>query len=69
VQVAAAQVCYVVAGGALHWAPEPGDPSGKLCLVGAGDLIPQSVYTSTYRHGAKGARCKVATVWHHGISA
>ena len=39
VQVAAAQLCYIVAGGALHWAPEPGDPSGKLCLVGAGEEL------------------------------
>lgn len=35
-QVAAAQLCYVVAGGGLHWAPEPGELGGQLCLVGAG---------------------------------
>jgi len=34
-QVAGAQLCYVVAGSGLHWAPEPGEAGAKLSLVGA----------------------------------
>jgi hypothetical protein len=63
VQVAAAHVCHIVAGGALHWAPESGEPSGKLCLVGAGEpsfpvdrqrgcSLPYCCHTRIYyRHG------------------
>lgn len=33
-QVAGAQLCFVISGSGLHWAPEPGEPGAKLSLVG-----------------------------------